>query len=196
MRLPLEFFLKDISKCASLVFDSIRNHTENTWIAGSYAAMRLKPKSMQYNDIDLFFKDHETFEAIDKIFVANNSFEEIFRCPKGELVSFKPKVEGKKVQLVGKYFSPTPEDCIDNFDFNICCAAIHRDNIVTTEECMKDLSKEVLTLNKITYPVSSLRRLIKYGKKGITIHPETYLKIVEAINSMEINDDNLIYYID
>lgn len=55
---------------------------------------------------------------------------------------------------------------MESFDFTICQFALLKDKVYTGDMSLLDLGGKKLVPHKITFPVASMRRAIKYAKKG------------------------------
>jgi hypothetical protein len=74
-----------------------------------------------------------------------------------------------KVQSVYFDYFASPQDLISSFDYTITQFAYTQSgSLITTPEALWDCSRKRLAVNKITYPTSSLRRLLKYTNQGFT----------------------------
>lgn len=71
-----------------------------------------------------------------------------------------------RIQLIKKLFFKDAADLIDFFDFTICQFVTDGEDLLCGDFSLWDLARKRLVINKITYPVSSMRRLIKYTKQG------------------------------
>lgn len=122
----------------------------------------------QDSDFDLFLnsgKDaNEKVEMIFEAFIVLGSVREnAFNR------SFTALIEGEefKVQSIKFNTFVLLENVLDSFDFTICqCGMSGNDKIFATENAMLDLSRKLLVPHKITYPVASIRRILKYTNQG------------------------------
>ena len=81
---------------------------------------------------------------------------------------------GMKYDLI--YLKPTPEECFEDFDYTVCCAAIDKDQkFYSHPDFFDHLEKrELHYLGKsqskgASHPINKARRLQKYIKKGYSI---------------------------
>ena len=59
-------------------------------------------------------------------------------------------------------------DVIDSFDYTITQFAFDGESLYTTPEALWDLGRRRLAIHKVTYPVSTMRRMLKYSNQGFT----------------------------
>jgi hypothetical protein len=95
------------------------------------------------------------------------------RCPKIQLI--KP-VEKGAIHTAG-----TLESILDNFDFSVTRAAINPDRKTATvwAEFVEDEKRKLLRLLNIHCPISSLLRVMKYGRKGYYMRPGEAIKLFQ-----------------
>lgn len=72
------------------------------------------------------------------------------------------------VQAIRFRFYETAEDVINSFDYTVTMFVLDDDDMVTTPYALWDLGSRKLAVHKITYPVATMRRLLKYTKQGFT----------------------------
>jgi hypothetical protein len=138
------------------------------------------------NDIDLFFKTEELALAAVTLIKSKNlkvTFENDW------VTNFKYK--GQKCQIVKKYFAPSLETIIDQFDFTVCKFAYDGKDIAYNKRFFKDLAKSRLVIDGVLLkPLNTLKRSYKYISRGFTICPIGLGKLARAINALEIDWDN------
>jgi hypothetical protein len=98
----------------------------------------------------------------------------------------KINYKGYKFDLVKKLFN-NPQECIDAFDFTICCVAVDKNKTYINKTFFMDLAKRALVINTIPYPLSTLWRMQKYIKKGHTICQNGLMKIAIAVGELELH---------
>lgn len=118
-----------------------------------------------------------------------------------------------KLQIIHKFPFPTVEDCFNSFDFTICMAGAYLKQIERDEpledgttfhhnECListgqyffEDLLTKRLRVNKITYPVDSLRRAFRYSDYGYKPCKGVVKELADAIHKMpnEVYNDTTL----
>lgn len=66
-----------------------------------------------------------------------------------------------------KYYQNAYE-VLDSFDYTITQFLLDGDKLVTTPESLWDLGNRKLALHRVTYPVATMRRMLKYSNQGFT----------------------------
>jgi hypothetical protein len=164
----------------------------NTYILGG--ALTSIFTNNKINDIDLYFKDIEAIEKVNKYI----NDEIILKNKKGELL-FKSdnaityKIEGHIIQLIIKVIGKI-YDIMDQFDYTICLAGydISSDTFEFPQEfLLHNSQKKLVFTNNTKYPICSMFRLNKYINRGYKITGIEMIKIALAINNL-----NLENYID
>lgn len=77
-------------------------------------------------------------------------------------------VPGKtaKIQLIHFKFYANAAEVIDSFDFTLCQFAFDGETLTYADFALFDAARKRLVIHKITYPVSTMRRLLKYQQQG------------------------------
>lgn len=134
---------------------------------------------------DVLDSDSETLDKLIEVFKAYG-FNMAFRCPKDELVNMKNG--DLKVQIIYKYKEKqTTEQILDKFDINLGRIGLHQGIVYVSPEAIKDSKKWRITINRPTYPSSTLQRIIKYSQKGFHMDHDSranfLLKIIDLYNN-------------
>ena len=141
------------------------------------------------NDMDLCFRDEESFET-------SSAFMEKYRSDEWNIVFSTDRAvtyqnKDRLVQFI-KFAYGEPEDLVADFDFTICAVALELElvwnsetNWVATEymheRFFEDLAGRVLVYLGSRMPLASLKRVIKYVKRGYHICDENLISIAESI---------------
>jgi len=118
------------------------------------------------SDIDLYFDSEEEFSKCYIYFLTLNyeTFEKraqlLFENDNVVKIIYKKQ----KYDLVKKFFTD-PKDCIDAFDFTVCCGAVDSTTVYHHETFFIDLSKKQLMINALPFPMSTMWRMQKYIQK-------------------------------
>lgn len=145
-------------------------------------------------DYDFFFTSAQGFEMAKKM-IGIFKWECIFKCPLGELLSYKD-ADGVKFQLIKKRLYSDPIDLIESFDFVPCCAAFDGETFYYHTKFKHCVVVKELMLNKFEYPVASLKRMAKYSKKGYFMTKGFLIDVIEELKDIELDDKNTALYID
>ena len=148
------------------------------WIAGG-AVRDYFSSSMKKTDIDIFCVSGTVFKNIcddiqEKGGIQVYENENTIRYLLNKI----------NIDVVKKFFD-TPIDCINSFDFTVSMFACgYNGEIFYGTTSFIDLAKKQIMINKITYPLSTLHRLLKYQNKGFRICKGELFKIAVSINEM------------
>lgn len=150
--------------------------------------------SPEKTDVDIFFSSFKALEVAKSMMVSG--YENVYQCPQGKLASYVwTGTEKWKVQLISVEFYPSLVELVDSFDFT--CTMFGTDGVgyVEGETSLEDATAKHLVWNRVTYPSSSLRRMMKYARKGYWMKEEDYNFFVNSIwsHSGEIKDEALVY---
>lgn len=159
------------------------------WLGGGALRHVFGCKS-KIDDFDLFFDNGLTAAAVAVELEAKN-FNCVFTCPLGELKTYKSfEHDDMKIQLITKSWYNSPQNLISTFDINACCIAYDGDYIYTTRDAIRDIKRQRVTLNTVTYPNATFRRMVKYHDKGYRIDREAINKYVDwCYEQGEIHSD-------
>ena len=105
-------------------------------------------------------------------------------------------------QFILKDFMVIPQEMMDEtFDFQHCKIAydLSSRDYIATKETWECLSKRELRYINSFYPISSIKRLYKYGHRGYKWNNDEFVKIIRDIHNVDVNnkfvlEDQLIGY--
>lgn len=136
------------------------------WIAGG-AIRRTLIQEPLASDIDYFFRD----EAQASAFGADMELRGAkIISSREQVTTYGITIDERKVivQAITLGYYPTLEDVLDSFDFTITQFGYDGTDLVCGQFSLWDLARKRLALHKLTFGVSTVRRLIKYTKQGFT----------------------------
>lgn len=153
---------------------------EGPWIAGGAIRRTLLQEPLA-SDIDYFFRDEEQKAA----FVADIETRGGYKVSEKEhATTFNIQIDGNGkpviVQAITLAYYPTLEAVLDSFDFTITQFGFDGQDLVCGKFALWDLARKRLALNKLTFGVSTVRRLIKYTRQGFTACSGVMASILEA----------------
>lgn len=166
---------------------------DGAWIGGGAIRRTLIGQALD-SDFDFFFRSQEHF---DKWLENKPKTMNVVRETKHH-VQLEGTVGGSKLPIVVQginfqYFPNGAPTVIDAFDYTITQFALSGVSLYTTDIALWDLGRRKLSINKVTYPVATMRRMLKYTKQGFTACAgcmQTLLtetaKSPEALASMEV----------
>lgn len=146
------------------VLDKVRN---GAWCAGG-AIRRTLIKQALDSDFDFFFRSAEQMADWEKQLPSSLSLvreTEHHKHWKGTLDGSVIPVE---IQAIRFRYYESAEAVIDSFDYTITQFALEGGTLVTTPFALWDLGRKRLAIHKVTYPVATMRRMLKYTRQGFT----------------------------
>jgi hypothetical protein len=136
------------------------------WIAGG-ALRRTLLGQEPASDFDFFFQSPEQLNAFRERLEASGF--RMLRETEHHL-HFQGKVEGSDLpidaQLIRFAFYADAKAVIDSFDYTICQLAFDGDSLTLGDFTLWDLGRKRLAIHKVTFPVSTMRRMLKYTRQG------------------------------
>jgi hypothetical protein len=136
----------------------------------------------QDSDFDFFFASADQFAAFVKDMEQRSAIKKretetniTFTLPAGE------KQPELMVQAIRVSYFPTLAEMLDTFDFSLCQCGYDGESYVFGEFTLFDLARRRLVPGRISYGVSSLRRMIKYTRQGYTICSGGMANLLEQI---------------
>ena len=140
---------------------------QDAWIAGG-AVRRTLIKQALHSDFDFFFRDADHLAAWEKGLPNTLSLVRETEHHK----HWKGTVEGSSlpidIQAIRFRFYDSPAAVIDSFDYTITQFVLDGGMLITTPYALWDLGRKRLAIHRITYPVATMRRMLKYTKQGFT----------------------------
>lgn len=161
-----EFCARSDCETAELfrVLDVVCN---GAWCAGG-AIRRTLIKQALDSDFDFFFRSADALAEWEKklpLTLALVRETEHHKHWKGTVEGSAIPVEIQAIRF--RYYADAA-DVIDSFDYTITQFALDGGNLVTTPEALWDLGRKRLAIHKVTYPVATMRRMLKYSRQGFT----------------------------
>lgn len=194
-------------ECKILSFLS-NNLPSGAMIAGGYLS-KLFDSDIESKDIDIFFTSSEAMQKTIEV-LTNLSQQELNTIHGYEstydvesfsknsktfrFIEFShPKKHWMpKIQLIKLMWYESPESLIDTFDFTVAQLAIFDQKLFFNPLTPLDLTRKRLVLHKLTFPGSTIRRSIKYAKKGFYCCPGMLENLVKHTIELGKNDPNVV----
>lgn len=195
-----------------LILEQLPAVTENgPWLAGGSIRRTITGQALE-SDIDFFFKDQDQFDTWCKAIVElggtvkrttehHTTYEvalEIEDRPKGDSSyarnfragEFDAPVKHIVLLVQGIHFRyyENIEEVLDSFDFTICQLGFDGQFMHVGDYTLWDLARKRLALHKLTFGVSTVRRLLKYQTQDFKACSGCLTKILEAVSK----DQNVI----
>jgi len=154
---------------------------DGPWVCGG-SIRRLVMHLPQDSDFDFFFKNADQFAAFSTKLEAlggqklyENEFNVTWKIPA------KDKMPEIKVQAIRIAYHENIEAVLNSFDFSLCQCGFDGTDLYFGEFTLFDLASNKLIPEKISYGVSSLRRIIKYTRQGYGICGGGLANVLEQI---------------
>lgn len=141
--------------------------TDGVYLAGG-ALRGLFFKEDKIDDFDLFFRNG-LIAAEMAVKLESLDYDLVFTCPQGKLKTYKSKDKQIKIQLITENWYPSPESIIDVFDINTARIVTDGDYIYFDMSSARDARRREVNIHRLTFPMASFKRLIKYHDKGFKI---------------------------
>lgn len=176
------------------------------FIAGGFMASVMQETLEKSKDIDFFFRDPKALH--DMIELIKNPPEEAWSL-KGytlatdeefikhksqtlRFIEFKHEKERPTLQLIKLSWFDSPEAVIDSFDLTVSQFATDGKDLIYNPISMIDLARKRLVLHRMQFPASTMRRIVKYSKKGYYCCPGSLTTIAEEIVKIATSDPSVL----
>jgi len=158
-----------------IILKPLRDSGINAWVAGgSVKDYLIDTKPVDY---DVFFSNKNDFQNAVNHFNSIGA-DKIWESDNG----IKFKLGDNVVDLVKKFYK-NASDLINNFDFTVSMFATDGKNLYAGKTSFKDLDGRNIVIHKITNPDSTVKRILKYFKKGFKIKSEEVSKLTNIIQN-------------
>lgn len=136
------------------------------WLGGG-ALRRTVLGEEPNSDFDFFFKDANQLAEFGR----NIEGRGFYKVRESEHhIEYRGNIGGtgmpRDIQCIRFAYYQNAEAVIDSFDFTICQFAFDGSKMTCGEFSLWDLGRKRLAVHKLTYPVSSMRRMLKYARQG------------------------------
>lgn len=173
----------------------------NVWLAGGALRRTIINDDHSKGDFDYFFHSKEDYEKFHATIIKNYGGKVVrdeshvteFHVPNLDDISNPLKVQAIKMQWYAN-----PEELIKDFDYTCCMLSYDGVHVYYGQYTLWDNARKRLAVNKIKYPVASLRRLIKYSNQGYYACNGTLHELAGTIHEMPPKDfkESAITYVD
>ena len=157
-----------------IILKPLRDNGITAWVAGG--SVRDYFMGVEPVDYDLFFPNKNEFQKAVNHF---SSFgQPIWESDNG----VKFKIGDKVFDLVKKFYK-SASDVIKNFDFTVAMFSTDGKNLYGGKTSFKDLDGRNIVIHKVTNADSTLKRVLKYFKKGFKIKSTEVSKLTNEIRN-------------
>lgn len=170
---------------------------DGPWIAGGALRRTLLGKEPE-SDFDFFFHDEKQLQGFAGELEARGlvKIRETIHH-----LHYRGKIGDsgldRDIQCIRFAFYPTAADVIESFDYTICQLAFDGRVLTLGDFTLWDLGRRRLAIHKITYPVATMRRMLKYTSQGFTACAGCMASILtETANKPELLQQIGIAYVD
>ncbi len=141
---------------------------EGPWLAGGALRQTVMGKEPE-SDFDFFFRTPDQLKEFTGDLEANG----LLKVRETEHhVHYRGKIGDsaidRDVQCIRFAFYDDASAVIDSFDYTICMLAYDGETITLGDYALWDIGRKRLAIHKVTYPVATMRRMLKYGNQGFT----------------------------
>lgn len=161
-------------------------------LAGGAIRTVLECSNEEVSDFDFFFK---TFQVVPELRekLIQDGWEITFSCPEEKLFTYKK--DKHKLQLICEFEYRDMEHLLGEFDMTACCSGFYDGAIYFTRPFVRAVFSKKLRIQNVTYPVATIKRLIKYEKKGYNV-TQAAIDLVNQIEGKVFEDGSKRVYID
>lgn len=208
-RVPFAQALKDRGLENARLDQLAKALPKGAFVSGGFMNAVMLGQSEKASDIDLFFSTPEAFmETYDlltspgdeegrshlKGYSTKVDRETLLKTSKElRFVKFT-KEDAPPIQLVKLVWYDSAEHVIDSFDLTVVQFASDGDELVFNPLGMLDLARKRIVLHRMQFPTSTLRRLVKYAKKGFYACPGSLMRIGQEVSESLINNPGAEQY--
>lgn len=150
----------------------------------------------EVNDVDVYFKSPQNLvKFLCLVYDGNWDMRVVFQTDKS--ITLRDSSNETTIQLITFDYYKDAEEIFKAFDFTINMGALElyndfdcvmSEHLALHEEFMKHNSQRYLKVNpKTKYPMISALRVNKYLERGYSISKSQFLRLLLAINRLEIN---------
>ena len=167
LRLDFQEFCERSDCKTDELFRVLNAVRQDAWCAGG-AIRRTLVKQALDSDFDFFFRSADHMATWEKglpetlFLLRETAHHKHWRGA----VPGSPKLID--IQAIKFRYYDSAEAVIDSFDYTITQFALDGPTLVTTHEALWDLGRKKLAIHKVTYPVATMRRMLKYASQGYT----------------------------
>lgn len=162
---------------------------KGVWLAGGAIRRTLMGYKNVESDFDLFF---ETPEIKDDYIKSIENDGAILKRKNDLNACYEYK--GFIIQCIHVKYYKDPMEILDSFDYTICQFATDGKTLYYNPLALYDLGRKRLVIHKVTYPVATLRRLLKYVSQGFYACSGCLFNLLESVaRNPQLLDDKFLY---
>lgn len=150
------------------------------WLAGG-SLRRLFDGSDKESDFDLFFSSELQLQDYKAELLNRGGLVQYENDLNVTMMVAPMECKPFKVQLIKIYFE-SPEKVLEWFDFTLCQFLTDRETLMVGDYTLYDTGSKRVRLNTLHHAVSSVRRMLKYGRQGYTVCDGTIQELLERVS--------------
>lgn len=163
------------------------------WLAGGAIRRTIMGQSLERADLDFFFENQDAFNDFHSTMISGECNENTKVIEKQNNWTYKNSFLGYDVQAICFQYYDSPDSLINEFDYTICQFATDGDWVWTGDMSLWDSARKRLRPNKITMPVASLRRLLKYTNQGFYACNGCLVNLLKAAKEVNLEEQRFEY---
>jgi hypothetical protein len=150
----------------------IKISTNGPWIAGGSLLLTYLDKPLD-SDVDIYFKNLDQYK--ESSIKLERYFHRLYKTEFSDTFLVYALVNNRskeiKIQLVYYNPKPTATEIISEFDLDVCQIAFDGSRVVTSTTFVESVNNMKMNINidKISKPIFTLKRLMKYSRRGFSI---------------------------
>lgn len=179
------------------------------WLGGGAVRRSCLGQSLD-TDLDFFFDSQESFdEFVEQIKAGciagniriiqkkENEMNSCFRIAlMQDIINGENLPREYTIQAIRVQFYADEEAIINSFDFTICQFIYDGEFLYSGEYTFWDVGRKRLAINKMTFPVATMRRMVKYTAQGYYACNGCMASILQGIVENPNLIENRFLYID
>lgn len=169
----------------NLILKELKDNRINCWVAGGVLRDYFSDKPSN-SDCDIFFSNINDFNKA-KNYLKSKGATTIWESENGMKINYNDNT----YDLV-KIFTNNPSETINRFDFTISMFATDGKKLYYGNSSLKDLKDRQLVINKISNPLSTLKRVLKHYRKGFTMSADETKKLYATLNELPFENDDFL----
>lgn len=194
---------------------------DGPWIAGGSLRRLIVGQEPMQADVDYFFKNQEqyndwvsemraleharevsktdhaiSFEVVVPVSASTSRGKDPDGTENEAEFDVEPKMDVVKVQGIHFQYYDSIEAVIDSFDFTITQLGYDGKDLYTGDHTLWDLGRKKLALNKLSFGVSTVRRLMKYSLQGFTACAGCLTQILASVAENPELIQSKVQYVD
>ena len=193
---PPSFRIYSTNNVAAYKFHKLRPVLKylnnNIYLAGGSLRTILKCSGELVSDFDFFFKNFEEVQKLRDKLTADD-WSQTYECPLGFLYTYKKG--NHKLQLICETEYSSANLLVSSFDVSACMCCWHDGILTFTREFVRSVKTKNLRTCNVSFPVATIKRLIKYAQKGYncSMASEDFCR---QISGKTFDNDQFRHYID